>query len=332
MARVFAAPRAPMPVQNRMSTTDGTVLEVRDLTKHYEPDIKAVDGVSFSIRRGKVFALLGPNGAGKTTTVEILEGLRSPTSGIATIFGVDISKDYDKIRNRVGILPQNFEPFDMLKPWEAIEYWADLFKTPITKKEVDALLETVDLSHRRNVISKGLSGGEKRKLGIALSMVNHPELLFLDEPTTGLDPKARRDLWKVIEDIKNKGTTVVLTTHYLDEAEKLSDDVAIMNKGKVIATGTPDELIGRYGKGTKIVLVGAGYETLKELNKRGMNGVKENGNVLVPVGSPKEMRTMFAKLSSLEIDFKDMYTRRQTLEDVFLNLVGAKMEEGALRT
>jgi len=311
--------------------TEGNVIEVHDLKKYYDPNIKAVDGISFSIKAGRVFSLLGANGAGKTTTVEILEGLRDPTSGSAKIFGEDIAKEYDHIRRRVGILPQNFEPFDMLKPWEAVVYWANLFKTPITKKQAEDLLARVGLSHRKDVISKGLSGGEKRKLGIALSLVNDPELLFLDEPTTGLDPKARRDLWAVIEEIKKRGTTVVLTTHYLDEAEKLSDDVAIMNKGKIIATGSPDELIGKYGKGTKIVLVGAGYETLNEVKRRGMDGIKENGNVLVPVASPADMRKTFAKLSSLETPFKDMYTRRQTLEDVFLNLVGSKMEEGALK-
>jgi len=331
LARAFTGPSVPRKAPKRRANAEGNVIEVRDLTKHYEPNIKAVDGISFSIKAGRVFSLLGPNGAGKTTAVEILEGLRDPTSGTATIFGVDIAEDYGKIRKKVGILPQNFEPFDMLKPWEAVMYWADLFKTPISKKDAQALLNRVGLGHRMDVISKGLSGGEKRKLGIALSLVNDPELLFLDEPTTGLDPKARRDLWAVIREIKDRGTTVVLTTHYLDEAEKLSDDVAIMNRGKIIATGSPDELIARYGKGTVIVLVGAGYETLNELKRRGMSGVKENGNVLVPVASPKEMRKTFAKISSMEIEFNDMYTRRQTLEDVFLNLVGSKMDEGVLR-
>ncbi len=332
LVRAFVGTAVSDRMPRQRQKTEGSVVEVKNLTKHYEPNIKAVDGVSLSIKAGTVYSLLGPNGAGKTTTVEILEGLRDATSGNVTIFGVDIATEYDHIRKRVGILPQNFEPFDMLKPWEAVVYWANLFKTPISKKDADALLARVGLSHRKDVISKGLSGGEKRKLGIALALVNEPELLFLDEPTTGLDPKARRDLWAVIQEIKAQGTTVVLTTHYLDEAEKLSDDVAIMNKGKIIATGSPDELIARYGKETVIVLVGAGYDALNELKKRGMKCVKENGNVLVPVGSRSDMRTTFAKLSSLEIAFKDMYTRRQTLEDVFLNLVGYKMEEGALRT
>lgn len=314
-----------------MAVTDGVVVEVSGLRKEYPPDVKAVDGVSFSIPKGIVFSLLGPNGAGKTTTVEILEGLRTPTSGQIRVLDVDAAKDYSSIRKRVGVLPQNFEPFDLLNPTEAISYWADLFGVPMTKKEVERRLEQVGLIHRKNIMSKSLSGGEKRKLGIALSLVNSPELLFLDEPTTGLDPRARRDLWKLIEETKKKGTTVVLTTHYLDEAEKLADDVAIMHKGKIIAQGSPGQLINKYGKKTAIVLVGAGSEGLKELSRRGISGVKDGDDVLVEVGDPSELRVMFAKLSSIDVKYKEMYTRRQTLEDVFLGLIGAKMEEGVLQ-
>ena len=307
------------------------IIQVENLSKHYPPDVKAVDDISFMIKPRQIFSMLGPNGAGKTTTVEILEGLRNPTSGTASIFGVDVTRDYAKIRSRVGVLPQNFEPFDELKPPEAMEYWAGLFDRRISKKEVNDLLESVGLTDRKNLISKKLSGGEKRKLGIALSIINNPELLFLDEPTTGLDPKARRDLWRLVEDIRKKGTTVFLTTHYLDEAEKLSDDVAIMHKGKIIARGGPEELIARYGKMTVVVLVGVGKDGLREISRRGITATEEEGDVMVPVRDPSEMRTVFAKLSALELNVKDMYTRRQTLEDVFLGLVGAKMEEGVLK-
>ena len=307
------------------------IILVENLSKHYPPDVKAVDDISFQIKSKQIFSMLGPNGAGKTTTVEILEGLRSPTSGAASIFGVDVTRDYSKIRGRVGVLPQNFEPFDELKPPEAVEYWAGLFDMKISKKEVNNLIESVGLADRRNLISKKLSGGEKRKLGIALSLINNPELLFLDEPTTGLDPKARRDLWRLVEDIRKKGTTVFLTTHYLDEAEKLSDDVAIMHKGKIIARGSPEELIAKYGKTTVVVLVGVGKDGLREISRRGIIATEEEGDVMVPVRDPSEMRTVFAKLSALDLKVKDMYTRRQTLEDVFLGLVGAKMEEGVLK-
>jgi ABC-2 type transport system ATP-binding protein len=307
------------------------VIQVENLSKHYPPDVKAVDDISFTIKPRQIFSMLGPNGAGKTTTVEILEGLRNPTSGTASIFGVDVTRDYAKIRSRVGVLPQNFEPFDQLKPPEAVEYWAGLFDRRISKTEVNDLLDTVSLTDRKNLISKKLSGGEKRKLGIALSVVNDPELLFLDEPTTGLDPKARRDLWRLVEDIRKKGTTVFLTTHYLDEAEKLSDDVAIMHKGKIIVGGSPEELVTRYGKMTVVVLVGVGKDGLREITRRGITATEEDGDVMVPVRDPSEMRTIFAKLSALELKVKDMYTRRQTLEDVFLGLVGARMEEGVLK-
>jgi ABC-2 type transport system ATP-binding protein len=306
------------------------VVEVSELVKHYPPAVKAVDGVDFSIPKGMIFSLLGPNGAGKTTTVEILEGLRSPTSGTARVFGVDVSKDYGPVRKRVGILPQNFEPFDMLRPPEAIEYWAKLYDAEVTKRDIDGLIERVGLSDRRSAMSKKLSGGEKRRLGIALSVVNSPELLFLDEPTTGLDPRARRDLWKLIEEIRDKGTTVLLTTHYLDEAEKLSDDVAIMLRGKIIARGTPSELIAKHGKLTVVVLAGAGKSGLYEVTRRGISATEEEGDVLVPVADPSEMRVVLAKLASIELNVKDMYTRKQTLEDVFLSVVGTKMDEGVL--
>ncbi len=307
------------------------VIDVRNLCKRYPPDIKAVDDVSFSIVRGKIHSILGPNGAGKTTTVEILEGLRTPTSGEVTILGVDALKDYSSIRKRIGVLPQDYEPFDLLTPFEAVGYWGDLFEEPKTKKEANRLLDEVGLSDRKNVMSKKLSGGEKRKLGIALSLVNDPELLFLDEPTTGLDPRARRDLWELIERSKKNGVTVVLTTHYLDEAEKLADDVAIMFRGKILVSGSPEELVSRHGKKTSIVLRGIGHHGMLELSRRGISAEERNGDATVTVSDPAELRIMFAKLSSMEIEIKEIFTRRDTLEDVFLNLVGAKMDEGVLQ-
>jgi ABC-2 type transport system ATP-binding protein len=307
------------------------IIDVQRLSKHYPPNVKAVDDITFHIDSRHIFSMLGPNGAGKTTTVEILEGLRNPTSGSATIFGADVTREYSKLRSKVGILPQNFEPFDNLKPTEAVQYWAGLYDIKISSTQVNGLLERVGLNERRSILSRKLSGGEKRKLGIALSLINEPEVLFLDEPTTGLDPKARRDLWHLIEEIKSKGTTVFLTTHYLDEAEKLADDVAIMNRGKIVARGSPQDLISKHGKMTMIVITGAGADAVRELNRRGIEATQENGDVLVPVNDPMEMRAIFQKISGIELKIKDMYTRRQSLEDVFLNLVGAKMDDGVLR-
>ena len=310
------------------------IVEVKNLVKHYPPDVKAVDDISFSIGKGQIFSMLGPNGAGKTTTVEILEGLRNPTSGSARVLGADIFKDYSKIRGRVGTLPQNFEPFDLLKPTEAVHYWAAMYDLKITKTEVNRLIESVNLTERKNLMSKKLSGGEKRKLGIALSLVNNPELLFLDEPTTGLDPRARRDLWNLITEIKDKGTTIFLTTHYLDEAEKLANDVAVMHRGKIIAQGRPDELVDRYGSSTIIVLEGAGragFEKLGRMNIKASIDEMDGRNVLVPVKKHSDMKSMMATLANSDIAMEDIYTRRETLEDVFLNLIGKKMEDGVLK-
>lgn len=304
-------------------------IEVRGLRKEY-PDIKAVDGIDFEVRPGQIFSLLGPNGAGKTTTVEILEGLRDPTAGSAKVFGKDVTKEYRHIRERVGVLPQDFEPFDRLKPTEAVEYWSSLFDRKIAEEEVAKNIETVGLTSRANTQGIHLSGGEKRRLGIAMALVGNPDLVFLDEPTTGLDPGARRELWGLIRSLQTAGKTVLLTTHYLDEAEQLADDVAIMNKGRIVARGSPEELITRYGHGTTIVLAGAGQAGYDALQARGIVATVENGNVLVHVDDPSLVRWTLAKVASIEMPLKEIYTRRSTLEDVFLQLIGSRMKEGVL--
>ncbi len=306
-----------------------SVIETHDLVKVYG-EMKAVDHLSLGVREGTIFSLLGPNGAGKTTTVEILEGLRAPTSGSARVLDHDVRTEYGEIRGRVGILPQDFEPFDRLTPREAVAYWARLFNRELSKDENKKLLEDVGLLERAGVQSLHLSGGEKRKLGIAMSLVGEPDLLFLDEPTTGLDPKARRDLWGLILRVRKAGRTVLLTTHYLDEAEHLADEVGIMHKGKLVAGGTPEELIARLGSQTTIVLGGAGAAGLQEVQRRGIVATLRENDVLVRVADPAEMRIVLAKLAALEIPLKDMYTVRGSLEDVFLSLVGARMEEGVL--
>ena len=306
-----------------------TVIETQELVKTYG-ELNAVDHLSMGVRQGTIFSLLGPNGAGKTTTVEILEGLRAPTGGSARVLDHDVRTEYAKIRQRVGILPQDFEPFDRLTPREAIAYWSRLFNRELTKDDVKRLLEDVGLSERAGVQSLHLSGGEKRKLGIAMSLVGEPDLLFLDEPTTGLDPKARRDLWALILRVRKEGRTVLLTTHYLYEAEQLADEVGIMHRGKLVAGGSPEDLVARLGSQTTIVLGGAGQAGLLEVQRRGIQATLRENDVLVRVADPTEMRVVLAKLAALDISLKDMYTVRGSLEDVFLGLVGAKMEEGVL--
>src|SRR5213596_3852040 len=305
------------------------VIEVRGLVKRY-PDITAVDGIDLDVNRGEVFSLLGPNGAGKTTTVEILEGLRDPTAGEARVLGEDVRSGYRRIRERVGVLPQDFEPFDRLRPREAVAYWAHLFDHAVSEAEVASIIDTVGLADRANTFALNLSGGEKRRLGIAMSLVGRPALVFLDEPTTGLDPGARRELWALIRQLKKEGTTILLTTHYLDEAEQLADDVAIMNHGKIVARGSPAELIAQYGQGHSIVLAGAGEEGLKAVRARGVTAELQGVDVVVQVPLASDMRRMLEKLASIDTPLNEIYTRRASLEDVFLNLVGARMQEGVL--
>ena len=221
-------------------------IEVSSLKKAYG-SLRAVDGISFSVGDGEVFSLLGPNGAGKTTTIEVLEGLRQRDSGDAKVLGMDPWKDGYEIHKKIGVIPQGFKFVDYATPREAVKYYADLFGV---KVDAHAILKKVILEDSADTYFSRLSGGQKQKVGMALSLVNDPALVFLDEPTTGLDPQARRAVWDVIRTLKSEGRSVLLTTHYLDEAQELADVVAIMNHGKIIATGTPAEIISVHGTGT----------------------------------------------------------------------------------
>jgi ABC-2 type transport system ATP-binding protein len=215
------------------------IVSVRDLRKKYG-QIEAVAGISFEVQQGEVFALLGPNGAGKTTTVEILEGLRTADGGSATVSGVDVTKDPAGVKSRIGVqLQQSAFPENFLAH-ELVELFALFYDR---KVDSYALLRAVGLEDKKNQKSEKLSGGQKQRLSIAIALVNEPQVLFLDEPTTGLDPQARRNLWELIRDIRKRGTTVFLTTHYLDEAEVLCDRVGIMDSGKIIALDSPKALI-----------------------------------------------------------------------------------------
>ena len=215
------------------------IVSVRELRKRYG-EIEAVAGVSFDVEQGEIFALLGPNGAGKTTTVEILEGLRTADSGSAKVAGIDVTHDPSGVKGRIGVqLQQSAFPENFLAH-EIVELFALFYERKVDSM---ALLRAVGLEDKANQKSEKLSGGQRQRLSIAVAMVNEPQVLFLDEPTTGLDPQARRNLWELIREIRKRGTTVFLTTHYLDEAEILCDHVAIMDGGKIIAMDSPRALI-----------------------------------------------------------------------------------------
>jgi ABC-2 type transport system ATP-binding protein len=215
------------------------IIEVKNLTKKYA-DFTAVNNISFEVKENEIFGILGPNGAGKTTTLEMMEGLKRPTSGSILIDGLDVVHHTDKVKSRIGVQLQASTFFEALNLVELIETFGAMYNRKVNAME---LLEEVQLTDKAKSQAKELSGGQRQRLSIAIGLVNDPRILFLDEPTTGLDPQARRNLWDLIEQIKAKGKTVVITTHYMDEAEVLCDRVAIMDAGKIISLDSPHKLI-----------------------------------------------------------------------------------------
>lgn len=215
------------------------IISVKDLTKHY-PGIKAVNGISFDVYRGEIFGLLGPNGAGKTTTLEIIETLRKKTSGEVIVAGYSIDENPNAIKQRIGVQLQAANYYPNLTLNQLLSLFEGLYNSKIDRQQI---LKLVGLQERGKSKYKELSGGQKQRFSLATTLINKPEIIFLDEPTTGLDPQARRNLWELIKNIRDGGTTIVITTHYMDEAEILCDRVAIIEKGKIISLDTPSNLI-----------------------------------------------------------------------------------------
>jgi ABC-2 type transport system ATP-binding protein len=305
-------------------------IEVTDLKKSYG-SLKAIDGISFTVKQGEVFGLLGPNGAGKTTTIEIMEGLRERDSGEVKILGLDPWKDGYKVHKKIGVIPQEFTFFEKTTPKEAIKYYASLFNV---KADADAILKEVLLDEKENHVFESLSGGQKQKTGLALSLVNSPEVLFLDEPTTGLDPNARRAIWEVIRKLKAKGKTIILTTHYLDEAQQLSDRVAIMDHGHIVAMGTTEEIIQQYGSGERLEIQGnqqladyirANTELQVEYNK-----VKEK--ITVPLKKKTDMLAALTAAEQSGMPWGEIQTRQDSLDDVFISLINEPLDEQEEKT
>jgi ABC-2 type transport system ATP-binding protein len=238
-----------------------TIIRVNDLHKSYG-DFEAVKGISFDVYEGEIFGLLGPNGAGKSTTLEIIETLREKTSGEVIVDGMNLDKDAEAIKKIIGVQLQSSGYYPGLKLTELITLFGGLYNRPV--KPMD-LLGLVNLQDKANAKFKELSGGQKQRFSIATTLINQPKIIFLDEPTTGLDPQARRNLWDLIKDIRSKGTTVIITTHYMDEAEVLCDRVAIIDTGKIIAIDSPDKLIDD--------LIATGFEKKQEVKKANLEDV-----------------------------------------------------------
>ena len=301
-------------------------IEVEGLTKIYG-DLKAVDNISFKVKKGEVFAFLGPNGAGKTTTVEIIEGIRNPTSGKIKVLGYDISKTTKEIKERIGVLPQEFISFERLTVKETLLYFSRLYKK---RADIEQIIDLIDLRDKKNAQYHTLSGGLKQRVGVAIALVNDPDIVFLDEPTTGLDPRARRDVWNAIAGLKNQGKTVFLTTHYMEEAEYLADHIAIIHKGKIVAEGTLEELINKYGEKSKLLIKGCKTkEVMEVLQKTGYDEMQaRNETVEVKIKKREAVIDILFHLREKNLYYREIDIKHSDLEDVFLNLTGAKLHEG----
>ncbi len=302
------------------------VIEVEKLTKRYG-DLLAVNDISFDVRKGEVFALLGPNGAGKTTTVEIIDTIRTPTSGKVRLLGMDVTKKKHDIVPRIGVLPQGFSSFDRITVRETLQYYSQLFRR--RNADVDGLIELANLKDKTKEHYKNLSGGMRQRLGIAIALVNDPEVVFLDEPTTGLDPRARRDVWDVLLGLKKKGTTVFLTTHYMEEAELLADTVAIISKGKVIAMGSPGELIESNANYLVLTLQVVDEKAFEIVRAMGFELVHDNHeNIKVRVERTDDVQKILNAIKDAGTSLHTLDVRKPNLEEVFLKLTGEALREG----
>lgn len=301
-------------------------IEVEKLTKRYG-DLSAVNGISFRVRKGEVFALLGPNGAGKTTTVEIIETIRRPTSGKVHLLGMDVTKEKHNIVPCIGVLPQGFSSFDRITVRETMLYYSRLFGC--RNVDIDELIALVNLKEKAKDQYTTLSGGLKQRLGIAIALVNDPEVVFLDEPTTGLDPRARREVWNVLLGLKKKGKTVFLTTHYMEEAELLADTVAIILSGKIIAMGSPAQLIESNADYLVLTLQSIDEKAFKIVVDLGFEPDRNNDKSLqVRVAHMDDIRKILNAMNDAKASFLSMDVRKPNLEQVFLKLTGEALHEG----
>ncbi len=297
---------------------------VENLVKSYS-GTRAVNGVSFQVEDGEIFGMLGPNGAGKTTTVEILEGLRTADSGQAQVLGMDVRQEAAKVKQQVGVALQTATLMPNLTPWELLDVFGSFFKKSLPP---DVLLEKMGLMEKKNARVQTLSGGQQQRLSVAIALVNDPQIVFLDEPTTGLDPQARRSLWDIIEDMRQAGKTVFLTTHYMEEAERLCDRVAIMDRGEILAMDTPEGLV-RSQFSERTIQFTAPRETDPQTfaDLPGITRVSSDAEDIV-LYSETVQRTLSSLLERAErqnISLGEIRLREASLEDVFLKMTGRRI-------
>src|SRR6266852_6125114 len=299
---------------------------VRGLRKQF-PNILAVAGVDLTVAAGEVFGLLGPNGAGKTTTLEMVEGLTRPDAGEISIRGLNWNENAHEIRSLIGVQLQATSLYNKITPREALDLFGGYYPK---RRDTDELLDLVQLRDKANAYHITLSGGQAQRLALALALVNDPEVVFLDEPTAGLDPQGRRSLWEVVRTMKAEGRTIVLTTHYMDEAEALCDRLAILDHGKILRSGTPAELIAGLGIPSVVELTfdDAAPDPSAFAARLGAP-VEVRGDVWeIPTPDPKTLLPrVFTTIESERLEYNQVHVRRATLEDVFLHLTGRSLLE-----
>ncbi len=303
-----------------------TVVEVRDLIKTYG-SLLAVDGVGFNVGEGEVFGVLGPNGAGKTTTVEMIEGLREPDNGSIQVLGIDALKEPESIKELIGVQLQSTTLYARIRVGEAIDLFRGYYRKSVPTLQ---LLEEISLVDKIDSQVNTLSGGQKQRLALALALVNDPAVLFLDEPTTGLDPQARRNVWAMVDNLRQKGKTIILTTHYMEEAEELCRKVAIMDHGRIIALDTPDALIAGAGLEHKIEIDRAPEALrflLREVDLPITISEDDDKTVLRTQESSQVLKHIIRIAAEHDIDLGSISVKKATLEDVFIALTGRQLRE-----
>jgi ABC-2 type transport system ATP-binding protein len=308
--------------------TNSAAVSVEDLHKSYG-DFEAVRGIDLEVGTGEVFGLLGPNGAGKTTTIEILEGLRPRTSGKVSVLGLDPALQSREIKNRIGVCLQATNLPDKIKVHEALELFGAFYDRHTDR---DKLLERLQLTEKRDALYKSLSGGQKQRVALALALVNEPSLLFLDEPTTGLDPQVRHEIHALIQELRNDHRSILITTHYIEEAERLCDRVAIIDAGRIIELGTPREIQQRVLGQTLVEVTTnepAPLDRLPEKLQTEKHVVRDEGRTLsMQTEEPAALIVELVKwIDQQNLRLVDIHMKRPTLEDVFIELTGKKLRE-----